>query len=150
MGKGVKLKNIKKKPHPEGPLGDIYIWTWHVGKMPSGDLKSSFFVIVFVCVCVCVWSPHLFYVCDIGTSLSSHHLYCQIGQYGWCGINEAWVLPKKGMSWGGKVFVAEVSYLGNNNLSMLSTAEDNWTCVLTGRFSSLFASPKPVTLNPKP
>lgn len=64
-----------------------------------------------------------------------------LGQYGWCEINEAWVLPKLGMSWGGKVFVAEVTYLGNNALSVLSTAEDNWKCILTGK--CLFPIPLP-------
>ena len=63
VGKGVKLKKINRKPHPEGPLGDVFIWTWSSHKKPGKDLSSSLLSSLFSLLLFVVYFFRVTVVC---------------------------------------------------------------------------------------
>lgn len=52
-------------------------------------------------------------------------------QTGWFDKNETKPLPRVGDNYGDVAWVKSVSYYGNDDLSLKSTAADNWTCLIT-------------------
>ena len=104
----------KKKTHPDGKIGEVFVWAHDKQKKINKSKLSS------ECVILCI-------VTTIHCAIRVHDF---AGASGWWNKSECRCVPVQGQKIGNFEVVA-VNYVGNTT-NFKSDLLDNWTCVLQG------------------